>query len=102
MPSGAPPAHKAVRAILNDGNSTFAVRAIARNSTSARAAELEKAGAQVVEADLDDLKSLETAFAGAYSTFCVINFWVHFSPEKEIAQAGNLAQAAAADPDRTS
>lgn len=85
-----------VRAILNDSDSSFAVRAITRNSKSAKAVELGKAGAQVVEADLDDLTSLKKAFAGAHGAFCVTNFWEHFSPEKEIAQAGNLAEAATA------
>ena len=44
-------------------------------------------GAEVVAADLDDQASLERAFAGAYGAFCVTNFWEHFSPEKELAQA---------------
>jgi uncharacterized protein YbjT (DUF2867 family) len=47
-----------------------------------------------VAADLDDPASLERAFAGAHGAYCVTNFWEHFSPEKEIAQAGNLANAA--------
>jgi uncharacterized protein YbjT (DUF2867 family) len=32
---------------------------------------------------------------GAYGAFCVTNFWEHFSPEKELAQAGAMADAAA-------
>ena len=85
-----------VQAILDDGNSAFAARAITRNSKSAKAVKLGEAGAQVVEANLDDVTSLKKAFAGAYGAFCVTNFWEHFSPETEIAQAGNLAEAAAA------
>ena len=53
-------------------------------------------GAEVVAADLDDEKSLERAFAGAYGAFCLTNYWEHFSPEKELAQAGNQARAAKA------
>jgi uncharacterized protein YbjT (DUF2867 family) len=53
-------------------------------------------GAEVVQADLDDRGSLEAAFRGAYGAFCVTNYWEHFSPEKETAQGGNLAAAAAA------
>jgi uncharacterized protein YbjT (DUF2867 family) len=49
-----------------------------------------------VHADLDDLASLERAFDGAYGAYCVTNFWEHFSPEKELAQARNLARAAKA------
>ena len=33
---------------------------------------------------------------GAHGAYCVTNFWEHFSPEKEYAQARNLAQAAKA------
>ena len=32
---------------------------------------------------------------GAFGAFCVTNFWEHFSPEKELAQAATLADAAA-------
>ena len=37
---------------------------------------------------------MKKAFAGAYGAFCVTNFWEHFSPEKELAQATNMARAA--------
>ena len=48
----------------------------------------------MVAADLDDVESLKRAFAGAYGAFLLTNFWEHFSPEKELAQAKNMAQAA--------
>ena len=83
-----------VRAILADKDSEFTPRAITRNVISAKAKALAKAGAEVVRADLDDEESLKRAFAGAYGAFCVTNFWEHFSPEKEYAQAGNMARAA--------
>jgi uncharacterized protein YbjT (DUF2867 family) len=53
-------------------------------------------GAEVVAADLDDVESLKKAFAGAYGVFAVTNFWEHFSGDKEIAQAKNIAAAAKA------
>ena len=81
-------------AILNDPGSGFTVRALTRKVTSDKAKELAKLGADVVSADLDDIDSLKRAFAGAYGAFCITNFWEHFSPEKEIAQAKNMAQAA--------
>lgn len=84
------------RAILNDPDGGFAVRAITRNASSEKAASLRALGAEVVEADLDDLESLENAFRGAFGAFCVTNFWEHFSPEKEKSQAENLAEAAKA------
>ena len=34
------------------------------------------------------------AFTGADGAFCVTNYWEHFSPERELAQAKNMANAA--------
>ena len=56
--------------------------------------ELAKLGAEVVEADADNLDSLKKAFDGAYGAYCVTFFWEHFSPEKELAQARTMATAA--------
>ena len=83
-----------VRAILNDKNGPFTARAITRNVNSDKAKALADAGAEVVTADLDDVKSLRKAFEGAHGAFCVTNFWEHLKPEKEISQARNMAQAA--------
>lgn len=83
-----------VRAILADPDGGFAVRALTRDANSEAAKQLSAAGAEVVAADLDDEASIERAFAGAYGAFCVTFFWAHFSPEKELAQAGAMARAA--------
>ena len=83
-----------IRAILSDPQSEFTVRAITRDRNSEKARALANAGAEVVEANLDDVDSLVKAFEGAYGAYCVTNFWEHFSPEKEITQARNLADAA--------
>jgi uncharacterized protein YbjT (DUF2867 family) len=85
-----------VRAILADRNGEFRVRALTRNPDSDKARALAAAGAELVRADLDDQASLERAFAGAHGVFALTNFWEHFSPEKELAQAGNQARAAKA------
>ncbi|MCO6511888.1 MAG: NmrA/HSCARG family protein [Aridibacter famidurans] len=85
------------RAILSDPEGGFAVRAVTRNPDSDAARILKEQGAEVVAADLDDVGSLRDAFRDAYGAFCVTNFWEHFSPEKEKAQAANLAEAAAAE-----
>jgi len=82
------------RAILNDKSSEFAVRALTRKVDSDKAKALAKLGAEVVSADLDDYESVKKAFTGAYGVFGVTNFWEHFSPEKEMAQAANIAKAA--------
>jgi len=84
-----------VQAILNDKDSEFAVRAITRNTNSDKAKALKEQGVEIVEADVDDKKSLIKAFEGAYGAFCVTFFWEHFSPEKEKQHAKNMAEAAA-------
>ena len=83
-----------VRAILNDKQGGFTVRAITRDVHSEKAKGLAARGAEVVAADLDNQESLRKAFAGTYGVFCLTNFWEHFSPEKELAQAKGQAQAA--------
>lgn len=82
------------RAIVADKNGPFACRAITRDPGKDKAKALAAQGAEIVEADIDDVKSLEKAFAGAYGAYCLTNFWEHFSAEKETAQARNLAEAA--------
>jgi uncharacterized protein YbjT (DUF2867 family) len=83
-----------VRAILNDPASGFAARAVTRDVNSEKAKELAKLGAEVVTADVDDPASIEKAFRGAYGAFCVTFFWAHYSPEKEVAEAKAMAEAA--------
>jgi uncharacterized protein YbjT (DUF2867 family) len=84
------------RAILNDKESGFTVRALSRDVQGEKAKELAALGAEVVAADVDDLESLKKAFAGAHAAFCVTFFWAHLSAEKEKAEAAALAQAAKA------
>ncbi len=85
-----------VRAIQNDPASPFRARAVTRNPESAAAKALAALGAEVVAGDVDDAASLTRAFAGAYGAFCVTFFWAHFSPEKEMAEAAQMARAAKA------
>ena len=82
------------RSILNDGNSEFAVRAITRDPNSEKARELAKMGAEIISADIDDKQSLKRALEGAYGAYFVTFFWSHYSPEKEYAEAKNMAEAA--------
>lgn len=82
-----------VRTILADRSGGFAVRAITRNPDSAKGQALRAAGAEVVAADTDDPATLGQAFAGAHGAFLLTNFWEHFSPERELTQARNMAQA---------
>jgi uncharacterized protein YbjT (DUF2867 family) len=82
------------RAILNDPNSEFSVRAITRNQNSDKAKELAKSGAEVVEGNIDDIGSMKRALQDAYGAYFVTFFWDHFSAERETAEAKNMAQAA--------
>ena len=84
------------RSILADPNGPFAVRAVTRDVNSDAARALAAAGAEVVAANLEDAAAVERAFAGAYGAYCVTFFWAHFSPERELAEARLMAQAARA------
>jgi uncharacterized protein YbjT (DUF2867 family) len=83
-----------VRSILSDTAGGFGARALTRDVSSDKARELARLGAEVVAADVDDLESLKRSFQGAYGAFCVTFFWAHFSPEKELAHATAMANAA--------
>ena len=82
------------KAILNDKNSEFSVRAVTRDVNSDKAKELANLGAEVVAGDVDDIESLKKTLEGAYGAYFVTFFWAHFSPEKEMAEAKNMALAA--------
>jgi len=84
------------RAILNDKNSEFAVRAVTRDPDSDKAKALAAMGAEVVKGDIDDVNSITKVLQGAYGAFFVTFFWNHFSAEKETEEAKNLAKAAKA------
>jgi uncharacterized protein YbjT (DUF2867 family) len=85
-----------VRAIQADKSGQFAARAITRNPNSEKAQKLKQSGIEVVAGDADKPETLGKAFGGAYGAFLVTNFWEHFSPERELTQARNMAQAAKA------
>ena len=83
-----------VRAITSDPSGGFRARALTRSVNSDKAKELAGMGAEIVSVNVDDLDSLKRAFADAYGAYCVTFFWEHFSPEKEMAQATAMADAA--------
>jgi uncharacterized protein YbjT (DUF2867 family) len=82
------------RAILAEADGAFAVRAVTRKPDSPNARVLAAAGAEIFGADLDDATSVRRAMEGAHGAYCVTNFWEHFSPERELTQATNMAEAA--------
>jgi uncharacterized protein YbjT (DUF2867 family) len=82
------------RAILADPDGGFTARALTRKPDSEAAHGLAQKGAQVVACDLDQPDSVRRAFDGADAAFCVTNYWEHFSPDRELAQARAMADAA--------
>jgi uncharacterized protein YbjT (DUF2867 family) len=82
------------RAILNDRGGDFTARIVTRDPVSDKVKEFAKLGAEIVAADVDNPESLERAFAGAHGAYCVTFYWAHFSPEKEVAHARAMAEAA--------
>ncbi len=84
------------RAILNDKNSEFSVRAVTREPDSDKANELAKLGAEVIYGDLANSESVHKALEGAYGAFFVTFYWAHFSPEREKEEAALFAKAAKA------
>lgn len=78
------------RQLLRQG---WKVRALTRKPATEKAVDLYIAGAEVVQADLDDKESLESAFASVYGVF-------HMQPpalgqlDREIRQGRNAAEAA--------
>lgn len=82
------------RAILADRMGPYAARVLTRDPKSEKAQALAKLGAEVVKCDANAATSLRQGFQGAYGAFCVTFFWEHFLPDKEIAQATAMANAA--------
>ncbi|WP_242118644.1 NmrA/HSCARG family protein [Aestuariivivens sediminicola] len=85
-----------VRAILSDQNSAYQVRAVTRNANSDKAKALVQSGAEVVEADVEDIDSMKKALEGADAAYFVTFFWEHFSAEKEQQHIKNFIEAAKA------
>jgi uncharacterized protein YbjT (DUF2867 family) len=82
-----------VRAILDDPDGGFTARAVTRQPGSEKARGLAELGVEVVPGDADRAGGLDVAFDGAYGAYCVTNFWEHASPERELAQATEMARA---------
>lgn len=92
----------------------FKLRGVTRNAQSKAAQDLQNVGIEMVEADIDDLSSLQKAFFGATHIFAttdsnqnIFHAMQHpevlqggqtpreFAKEKELAQGKNIATAAA-------
>jgi len=78
------------RHLLRDG---WQVLAVTRNPEGESALALKNAGAELVQADMDDPASLDRAMEGVYGVFSVQNSWV-VGVEKEVVQGNAVADAA--------
>jgi uncharacterized protein YbjT (DUF2867 family) len=71
------------------------VRALTRNTNSDASAKLLQAGAELVQGDLNEPRSLDTALQGVDAVFAVQDFWAKGVGYKgELRQGINLADAA--------
>jgi uncharacterized protein YbjT (DUF2867 family) len=73
---------------------TFSLRAVTRDTSSAKAKALEARGVTLVAADVSKPDTYAAAFAGAFGAFVVTNFWDASSMGKELEQGKALAEAA--------
>ena len=65
-----------IRALMKDH--AFSLTAVTRNSQSEAAKKLASQGVRLVEANLDDVASLEAAFSGTSVIFAATNFFEPF------------------------
>lgn len=78
------------RALLKDG---WHIRALTRNPDSPKAQALAAAGAEVVQGNMDDRQSLQSAFQGAYGVYSVQNPMIS-GLEAEVRHGKQVADAA--------
>ncbi|KAI0187858.1 hypothetical protein EV127DRAFT_139178 [Xylaria flabelliformis] len=71
-----------IDALLNDAES-YIIRGVTRSPWSKSAKALAARGVSVIQADLNDVKSLTDAVAGSHAVFAVTDFW---GPFKELGQ----------------
>src|SRR6266849_8662020 len=69
------------------------LRALTRNPNGGAAKDLMDQGIEVVQGDLEDPSSLESAVRGVYGIYSVQDFWA-VGAKREVQQGKNLADAA--------
>ncbi|GAB4036038.1 NmrA/HSCARG family protein [Spirosoma jeollabukense] len=78
------------KSLLEQG--TFTVRALVRHKASEKAKALESLGAELVEGDFEDIKSLDEALLDAYGVFSMQDF--SHGADTEVKQGKTLADLA--------
>jgi uncharacterized protein YbjT (DUF2867 family) len=79
-----------VRHMVSKG---WKLRALTRHCSSYAAQRLAGQGVELVQADLEDLTSLERATRGVYGVYSVQDFWA-VGTRREVQQGKNLGEAA--------
>ncbi|PWN89494.1 NmrA-domain-containing protein [Acaromyces ingoldii] len=74
----------------------YKVRAVTRDRSKEAAQKLASSGAELVEANLNDVSSLENAIKGSYAVFGVTNYWESMSKDTEVQQGRNIVDASKA------
>ncbi|KAK9235847.1 hypothetical protein V1525DRAFT_420941 [Lipomyces kononenkoae] len=87
-----------VRYLLEHSSNLYTVRAVTRNTESAKSRELAALGAEVVLGDFNDEVSIRKALSGANILFQNTDFWTSMSEDIEFAQGLTIAKVAAAEP----
>lgn len=82
-------------AVLN--NPTLApkykIRAITRDPSKPSAQALASRGAELAQADLNDISSIKAAIAGSHGVFAVTNYWETMDKDVELQQGKNIVDA---------
>ncbi|KAJ9610825.1 hypothetical protein H2200_005602 [Cladophialophora chaetospira] len=86
-------------AIFNDSSlaSKYKVRAITRDPSKPAAKALASKGAELAQADIDNIESVKAAVSGAYGVFAVTNYWETQDKQREIQQGKNVVDACKAE-----
>ena len=79
---------------VHESSYGLAVRAVVRDARAPKATALKARVAQIVEADLDDVRSLRAAFRGADGAYCVTPPDADDQAGRETVRAQNMAAAA--------
>jgi len=82
-------------AVLNNPAlaSKYTIRAITRDPSKASAQALAARGAELAQADLNDLGSIKAAIAGSHGVFAVTNYWETMDKNAELQQGKNIVDA---------
>lgn len=84
-----------IEAVLNNADlkKIFTLRGVTRDTTKPAAQALAAKGVELVNANLNDIDSLQAAIRGSHAVFAVTNYWETGSKDTEIKQGKNVVDA---------